>query len=337
MLSDNAFRRLITGMASEPAALELEQALYGPRYGDTYFVNADGGYTGPDARGAGSNQNSGRSPRDPFLTMAKALSVVKTGDTIAFWGDIREELVGSNLVFDLSIIGLGALHHPDSPDTGYRTGGAMIRPPASPTATTSTLEVRGRGWKFVNIAFDCPVDAAAVKLVSNASSGTSEYDASHASFIGCDFQQGYRGIQDDGGLVHVTIDDCVFRMITVTGGAAIVNTSTSVRVPQFWRIRNSYFPGNSQSGGNECHIDAPLSGSLITGSHFGIVEGTALYIDLTGGDDNIVTGNYLAGSYDTSDYVAGTNDGWSGNITADISGNSSVDASGITIAVPGAP
>lgn len=291
----------------------------------------------------GSDANSGKSWDKALATMAEALSRAETLDRIFFVGDVREEIVGSNLKFGISIIGCGGLHHPDQPSSsyddgrGYAVGASMWRPPASPTTATPLLEVRGRGWKFVNIAFDCPVDAAAVKLVASADSGTDEHDASHASFLGCSFQQGKYGIEDAGGAANVLIDDCAFRIISVASGCAIINTSTSVRVPQFWRIRDSYFAGNSVSGGNESHIDAPLSGSLIKGSQFGIVEGSGIYIDLTGGDDNIVTGNLLAGSYDTSDYVAGTNDNWSGNITADISGNSSVDASGLTIAVPAAP
>ena len=67
---------------------------------------------------------------------------------------------------------------------------------------------------------------------------------------------------------------------------AIINTSTAVRVPQYWRIRNCFFAGNGQSGGNECHIDAPLSGSLIKNNVFGTVEAvkavSELYTPLAG-------------------------------------------------------
>jgi len=326
-LSTSGRRRLEVALANGPAADEVEQYLTGNRPGTTWFVDTFNG----------STQFNGKSWREPFSTMSAALTAAATGDTIYFKGDVREEIAGSNLKFDITIIGAGRQHHPDQPTSAYDPGASMWRPPASPTAATPLLKVRGRGWTFINIAFDCPVDAAAVKLESNALSDVSEYDGSHASFINCSFQQGLYGIQDDGGVINVTVDNCVFRILSPTGAKGIYNSSTSVRVPQYWRIRDCFFAGNGQSGGNECHIDAPLSGSLIANSYFGIVEGTALYIDLTGGDDNIVTGNYLCGSYDTSDYVAGTNDGWSGNITADIASNSAVDASGLTIAVPAAP
>lgn len=313
-----------------------------PHPGRDIFVIAQD----PTGRYAGGNdEDTGRDWDHALRTMATALDMAETLDRIYFIGRVREEInialiSDLNLKFDVSIIGCGSRHHADQPGSGtdlYATGGAMWMPPASPTSATPLLEVYGRGWKFRNFSFDCPVDAAAVKLNANASSGTSEYDASHAAFLGVIFQQGKYAIQDTGGTVRVVIDDCEFDQIEEASGCAIINTSTSVRVPQYWRIRNCDFPGNAASGGNESHIDAPLSGSLIYNSRFGRVEGSGLYIDLTGGDDNIVTGNLLAGSYDTSDYVAGTNDEWSGNFTADISGNSSVDASGLTIAVPAAP
>jgi hypothetical protein len=283
----------------------------------------------------GSSAGDGLSWENAVNTMARGLAIVQTGGRVYFRGDIREEVTGSNLKFDIKIIGVGGQHHADEPSSAYHPGASVWRAPASPTATTPLIAVRGRGWEFHNILFDCPVDAAAVQLNSNASSGTDEYDASHARFYNCIFTSGYRGIQDNGGCHSVMIQDCIFRIISETGGGAIVNTSTSVRVPQYWRIENNFFAGNGASGGNELHIDAPLSGALIAKNYFGRVEGTAKYVDLTGGDDNIVTGNYMAGAYDTSDYVAGTNDEWFGNQTSSISfGTSGTNAAGVSIGVP---
>lgn len=328
MLTDNTFRSLVSGLASENAATELEAMLFGPQIGQSYFVNADTGYT--NKAGAGSDRNDGKSPRTPFLTMAKALLVAQTLDTIYFWGDVREELFGGNRIFDLSIVGLGSKHHPDSPGTGYRTGGSMIRPPASPTAATPTLTVRGRGWKFVNVTFDAPVDAAAVKLSRNALSDTAEYDPSHARFIGCRFVDGKYGIEDDGGIYNVTVEDCEFKGFTT---CAIVNTSTAVANPLNWKIRNCRFPSDTSGFGNAVHIDSPLNSSYITDSIFGTVVSTGKYIDLTGGNNNIVTKNVLAGLYDTTDYVPGTGDIWYGNRTV-VKATYSPD--GDSIQVPGA-
>ena len=325
-LTADTFNRLSIGLTNEAAAREVEQLLAAGSPGTNWYVDT--------FRGSSTGSFDGKSWRAPFATMAKALTSAQTGDTIYFRGDVREEITGDHLKFDITIVGVGGKHHPDQPAAGYDYGSTTWRPPASPTSATPLLKVRGRGWKFINVFFDCPVDSAAVYLERNALSGTSEYDASHASFFGCRFVDGKYGIQDVGGCYNVTVDSCEFKAMTT---AAIANTSTAVANPLNWKVRNCLFPANTSSFGNATHIDSPLNCAHLSGNHFGTVTSTALYVDLTGGNTNVVTGNYCMGSYDTSDYVAGTGDGWSGNITADISGNSSVDASGLTIAAPGAP
>jgi hypothetical protein len=163
------------------------------------------------------------------------------------------------------------------------------------------LIVRGRGWKFVNIAFDCPVDAPAIQLVRNALSGTAEYDASHASFIGCRALSGQNFIADAGGCYNITIQDC---HIGAMSAAAIINTSTAVANPLNWKILDNIFPGDVSDFGNVTHIDSPLNCAVITGNVFGTVRSTAKYIDLTGsGGGNVIANNVLGGVYDTTDYV----------------------------------
>lgn len=316
--------RMQVALTSVSAAREVEALLDGGHAGTAYYVDT----------WAGGTNNDGLSWSTALSTMAAALTLAQTGDRVYFRGDVREEITGSNLKFDITIIGAGSLHHPDLPAAGYNPGSSTWRPPASPTAATPLLKLRARGWKFINIFFDCPVDSAAVYLERNALSDTSEYDPSHASFLGCRFVDGKYGIQDVGGCYNVTVENCQFKAMTT---AAIANTSTAVANPLNWHVLDNEFPANVSSFGNATHIDSPLNCATIKGNLFGTVTSTALYVDLTGGNGNMVTENYLMGSYDTSDYVAGTGDGWSGNITADISGNSSVDASGITIAAPGAP
>jgi hypothetical protein len=86
------------------------QAIVG--YGKALFVDTVNGRTGAD----------GLSWETACKTMGAALAKARTSDSIYVSGDIREELVGSNLVFDLKIIGVGTLHHPDVPGTGYHPG-----------------------------------------------------------------------------------------------------------------------------------------------------------------------------------------------------------------------
>jgi hypothetical protein len=305
-------QKLDQNLASE------DQNAVAPLYVDT--VNGNNGYNGQSWGGA-------------FATMAAALSAVQTGGKIYFRGDVREECIGSNLKFDVTIIGVGSKHHADVPAAGYHPGASAWRPPATPTTATPLLKIRGRGWKLINIMFDCPVDAAAVYLERNALATNAEYDASHVSVIGCDFRNGKYGIQDVGGCFNVRIEDCDFETIDETSGCAIINTSTAVANPRRWVILNNRFQADSATEGNLQHIDSPLNGSTITGNIFGTVKSTGIYVDLTGGTGNVVANNILGGAYDTADYVAGTNDLWLQNAVA-VKATTAPD--GLTLAAPGA-
>ena len=311
-------RRWVVGPDGE---LDIQGALLGLSPAQDYFVKT---FDGLDT-------NDGKSWYGAFKTMGAALAVVPTGGRIFFMGDVREELVASNLVFDVSIIGCGSLHHPDLPSAAYNPGAAMWRPPASPTAATPLLQVRGRGWKFINFAVDAPVDAAAFKLVRNALSGVSEYDASHATFINVRGLAGQNFIEDAGGCYNVTIDGCQLAAFTA---AAIVNSSTAVANPLNWKIINNMFPSNISDFGNVTHIDSPLNCAVIKNNVFGTVRSTAKYIDLTGGNGNMVIDNVMAGDYTTDDYVAGTGDVWYGN-RCKVTTTTAPD--GVSLLVPAAP
>ena len=259
----------------------------------------------------GSDLNSGRSWDNAFATMGKALGLVETLGTIYFVGDVREELEGSNLVFDVKIVGAATKpHHPDVPATGYHPGAACWRPPASPTTATPLVIVRGRGWTFKNILFDCPVDAAAVKLETNSESGADEYSAGHASFIGCRFDAGAIGIEDEGGAGFVLVEDCDFRGLT---DAAIKNTSTSNAMPLRWMVRGNTFMDNAT------HVLMTFSRSVIRDNVFGKFTTEALntiYVSAQG-EYNVVAGNFFSGDYDTAEgYTADTTDTWVGNYAA---------------------
>jgi hypothetical protein len=300
--------------------LVIEGAVTGLTPAQSYFVD-------PFVTASGD----GMSWSQAFKTMAEALAAVETNGKIFFRGDVREECVGSNLVFDVEIIGVGSLHHPDQPSAAYHPGAACWRPPASPTTATPLLKVRGRGWKFKNFMVDAPVDAAAFLLERNALSGTSEYDASHASFINIRGVDGQNFIDDAGGCYNVTVDGCQLKAFTA---AAIVNSSTAVANPLNWKIVNNQFPPNVSDFGNVTHIDSPLNCAIIQGNVFGTVRSTGKYVDLTGGNGNVVTDNVLGGVYDTDDYVAGTGDLWYNNRVAV---KATVAPDGLTLVVPPAP
>lgn len=270
----------------------------------------------------GNDGASGKDWDNALLTMGEALRRARTGDRINMTGKFTEQLsiadtglTDLNLKFDITIQGVGSLHHADQPGSGsslYDHGACVWQPAASPETTTPNLSVYGRGWKFYDILFDGPADAACVRLVRNSSSGTDEYDAGHASFVGCDFRNGLRGIEDSDGNFNVLVQDCVFETFdaTTSGAAIITVTNTGVAATRRWRILDNYFQPKSSTEGNERHIVMALNGSLIKGNTFGTVKGTGLYVDLNNGAGNVVTENVLMGLYDTTDYRAGTGDVW---------------------------
>lgn len=291
----------------------------------------------------GSDGRSGRSWERAKATMAGALAIAETHDRIYFVGKITEQITISaltnlNLLFDIQIIGCGSLHHADQPGSGstlYDYGASVWQPLASPTATTPNLSVYGRGWGFHNILFDAPTDAAALRLVRNSSSGTSEYDAGHATIFGCDFRNGLRGVEDSDGIFNALIERCVFETFDATTSAAaiITVTNTGVAASRRWRILDNFFQPESSTNGNERHIVMALNGSLIKGNVFGTVHGTGMYVDLNGGVSNVVTDNLLSGLYDTTDYRSGTGDKWYQNRCV-VKATTAPD--GVTILVPAA-
>lgn len=269
---------------------------------------------------SGDNTKDGLSWDNAYATMAKALSVVESYDVIHFVGDVREELTATNLAFDVTIVGHG--NRPRHPGWGTAPGSATWRPPASPTATTPLIKVRAQGWRFVNILFDAPVDSSAVYLERNALSGTSEYDASHAEFWGCRFESGKWGIQNAGGCGFVSVQGCNFYRLTESGGAGIICTSTSVAVPLNWQI-GTLVPNHFAN--NASHILSSMSYSLIKNNDFGRFTAT-LAIDIDDqpsanqGEYNIITRNYLSGTYGVTAYPAGSNNEWAGNFNAGVTG-----------------
>lgn len=280
-----------------------------PSTGQHWFVDPNADVFVPKKK-----WGTGKSEDRPFATLAEALSACNTGDTIFVTGNIREEnLICSNLKFDVKVVGVGGQHHPDQPTSAYHPGGAVIRPPASPTATTSLLVVRGRAWEFHNIMFDVPVDAAAIDLKRNALSDVSEYDASHAKIVDCRFTDGDVAIKNDGGASFVRVIGNRFQRLTATSSSAGIKcTSTSVAVPLNWVIEDNEFHNNAS------HILSSMSYSTIRRNTFGRFTQT-LSVDIYNqpsagqGEYNVIWNNYLSGTYGATAYPAGSNNEWGGN------------------------
>jgi len=266
----------------------------------------------------GSDDNDGTSWTRAKATIGACLALVDEGGTVYINGKFKEQLVLSNLLGGVSIIG-AATRLPSYADAPWASGGTWLAPD-SPAATTPLLELRSQGCTLENILFDAPSDAAAVKLSRNALSGNSEYDASHVHIKNCRFTGGATGIEDAAGCYGGILEDCRFHQLT----HAFKNTSTAVDVPTNWIIQRNWFVNNTN------HIVNSLKWSLVQDNFFGVFTTTSLSFRGAGtnGTVNIVTKNYLSGTYsENGGYKDGVGDEWAGNFNT-LSG-------GITVATPG--
>lgn len=272
--------------------------IYGP--GKNWFVNPTNG----------SNQADGNSWDAALSSMAEAFSRLGDLDKIFFVGQIKEELVAPD-VGGVTIVGAAT-----RPRYGYENSslfdlGAAWRPPASPTAATPLLEIRNQGWQLINILWDCPVDAAAVRLNSYNAAGT--YSAGNSLIQGCQFSDGYNGIEDAGGMGNVLIQGNRFLRLT---NAALECTSTSGAVP----LQNQIL--NNQVIDCDGGFLASQSSSIISGNVFALgYVGLAFangkintVYNAAQGQKNTVINNYtfdVAGDIDPAGgYTGSADDVW---------------------------
>jgi hypothetical protein len=269
-------------------------ALLGPGY------NAFGQHWYVD--GSASQSGDGLSPDTAFLTMAEAFAVVDDDDTIHLRGPIFENLTCPQKS-GVTILGSGAgLRHGSLTNTSEGQGPSWRT--ASGVTTDPLLVLTTQGWTIANILMAPPSADAGIEIQSDSTS-TPEKTCSGTRILNCRFAAGKYAINDNGGSGYVTVAGCHFDVQTT---CSIINTSTGNALPLAWRVLDNYF-----SPGSATHIDAAASKWEIKGNSFGTVASTALYVDLTGGANNVVTGNTLGGAYTTGDYVAGTSDLWLGN------------------------
>lgn len=196
----------------------------------TYWVDANDG----------SDSNGGLAPDAAFLTMAKAFSVIASGDTIYFSGKIREQITTPVQVFNVTVIGVGTRpRHADSTPAGGEINSNTWTTPLSAAAATPLVKVLQQGWVFENILFAGPTDAASILLYRDAGAGDLERDASHAVIAGCRFASGQDGVEQSGGCYNVVIQDNEFDDLT---GFCIKNTAgAAVTASYRWKILRNRF------------------------------------------------------------------------------------------------
>lgn len=205
--------------------------------GKTWYVNATDG----------SDGDNGRTWTSAFGTMAKAFSVLASGDTIYFAGKVREQLTTPVNVFDVSVIGAGNRpHHADSTPTGGQYATATWTTPASGATTAPLVKVLQQGWRFENILFQGPTDHACINLFRDAGAGDAERDASHAVIRGCRFAGGQDGVYITE-VADVLIEDNLFGSGSsgLTGFAIKGIAGAGQANPLFGIVRGNHFAGNA--------------------------------------------------------------------------------------------
>lgn len=280
-------------------------------FGRTWFVNPS---TTVPAAGwqAGSDGFSGTSPTQPFLTMAKALSVVSDGDVINFTGKITEQLVTPVQVFDVWINGCcNRPRHADATPAGGQYAAAQWAAPSSGAVVgQATLRVLQQGWRFTNFLMTAADSTAAcLELVRNAGAGDLERDASHASVLGMRFSGAGVGIRSGATsftelVYNVEVGYCQFDNMTYGMRGAVESNQ--------WYIHDNVF------GPNTNQLIMAARNFTIARNSLGAFTAAASSggIDLNGGTGlNQVTGNNLSGTYSIAGgyRVANGNDNWYGN------------------------
>ena len=289
----------------------------GPRFGHELMVSSLMGHLGGTLRFVRQAGATYEFP-EAFGTLTAALAASHSGDTIVLLSDLREEVTGSNSLFDITIIGAATRPRHDDKSTWTSTtkqvGTASWRNSTGVTATALCI-VKAQGWKFVNVLFDAPTSAACVELQRNASSGTDEEDASHASFYGCRFAGGETGIEITGAqnLFNVRIEDCVFQDLT-TGIAGYHMYR--------WDVRGNRFIDNAN------HIVSNATESNLIGNVFGLATSTGVGLDSqSSGGNNVVSGNYFHGDFNVLN-TGDSTDMWAGNFAEETGGVTDANPTG---------
>lgn len=285
-------------------------------YGNIYRVDSG---NGNDTTGDGSSWSKA------FKTIAAAVLVLASGDTLFIRGTGFNEAVTITGLTGIRIVGIG--NNPNcalwtAPDSTASVSGKALTLDASPD------------WRIENIRFRPPKYLSGGVPAAVALTGVSH----NGKLIGCRMQGksgSWYGLLTDGYQANVQLLDNEFYYInTATYGTAIKFViAGGAAEPTGWVLKRNIFHSNLN------HIVCIMRQSVIEEntlggagiSATGAANDTVLGIDLSGTTAgiaaNIITKNVLGGVYNQDHYVpAGATDSWKGNYCEDRTETTEVDA-----------
>lgn len=281
---------------------------------------------------ARNDQNYGTNPVAPLATVQAAVNspYLTPYSIIKVCGSVAESVVIANSrPVNCVIMGIG------NEEWGPTwTSGA---------AAENALTIRRPGWTIVNIRFNPPAAAAAIRLEHDGATIFSD----RTVITGCDFDglwTGLYGIRSVGQPDQVKIINNRFHELDGAGNtaAAIYLDLTPWALPYMWTVQGNEFRENDR---HIAQIADHVRGGynwIIKDNVFadGEINTTVTFIDMRGGPGggNILVGNFFGGDYShTGGYWEhALNPGsWVGNIAEDVD-EPEVGDNGFTIAVPAA-
>jgi hypothetical protein len=280
------------------------------KFGKTWWVDTNVGH---------DSNNTGQSSNSPWLTMDKAFDQitagnVKSGDTIAFRGNINETLTTPAGAADITIVGMGNRpRHADTHPLNGEVSGATWKIGSLSSAPLLTL--RNPGWRIVNVLFAAHASNYAIKLERTADEDATEQDASHLEVIGCRFASGAGGINDAGGCFNVLVQNNRFQALTT---ACIIGVGNIGQGQTQWHILDNHFTGFTNG------VKIAAFESIIRGNFFtdGGTPNTTYVLNTSngGGGDNFIVHNYFqtaTANFNTPDIVGNATDVWAMNVSID--------------------
>jgi hypothetical protein len=273
-------------------------------FGIIYYVN---GWDGSDS-------NDGKSWEKPFLTMAKAFSVITSGDTIYLVGRITETLTAPLGVFDVTIIGVTAGQPRQSTNNGVQAGYSAYWKYSTASAT-ACLELIEQGWKIKNIVFEPHSTGHAIQLTR--AEDAVHPDPSHAIIEDCRIVGGANGIIDSGGCFGIRLINNVFQ--TQTGHAVKNVTGAGIACPSYWQVLNNKFLGFTNGFAVEMVHGVFENNFFTDGGTPNTTTVLNIYGSGTAGGNNFVVNNYFqtaTANFNTPDIIGNATDVWN-NVSID--------------------